>query len=269
MLTHSHDELMERIEAVLAPLGAQGEENKARLLVALASLFESLGSKETFCQAYPRFADHFYALCNHLDRQDPEVLEDDLAAIYCYLHGSDRAYSDEERREMDAVGGYWCHAGGLSPLLQAAPHIHRETRLVDYGAGNGLQGLLFQYLYPHFTTVQIELSRQMIEGGKRLQRLMGIPVDRVAWIHGSVMDIPPEDFDFIYLYRPLRPDGPQGRTFYESFAQVLDRVRHPVTIFSVADCLKDFLGERFAIFYDDGHLTCFSNGGSDEKGPGR
>ncbi len=263
-----HDDLIKKCEAVLAPLGKRGEENKVRLLVALAALFQSLASKQPFLQAYPSFSDLFFLFRDHLDRRDPEVLEDDLAAIYCCLHGSDRAYSDSERQEMDAAGGYWCHAGGLSPLLQAAPYIDHGTRLVDYGAGNGLQGLLFQYLYPHGKTVQIELSGPMIEGGKRLQSFMGIPEDRVVWVHGNVMDVPPRDFDFIYLYRPLRPEGAQGRKFYENFARELDQVRHRVTIFSIADCLKDFLSDRFAIFHDDGHLTCFSNGGRDGAGSG-
>lgn len=263
-----YDDLMERCEAILAPLGERGEENRIRLLIALAVLFQSLASKKPFLQAYPRFSDHFSAFRDHLDRRDPDVLEDDVAAIYCYLHGVDRAYSDSERREMDATGGYWCHAGGLSPLLQAGPWIHHGTRLVDYGAGNGFQGLLFQYLYPHAKTVQIELSGPMIEGGKRLQSFMGIPGDRVVWVHGNVMDVPPGNFDFIYLYRPLRPEGAQGRRFYENFARELDQVRHPVTIFSIADCLKDYLSDRFAIFHDDGHLTCFSNGRIHEAGSG-
>ncbi|MDX1763640.1 MAG: class I SAM-dependent methyltransferase [bacterium] len=263
-----HGEIVERCKMVLVPLRERGEEQKAGLLISLVSLFASLASKDAFLKAYPRFAGHFSAFRGHLDRQDPELLEDGVAALYCYLHSSDRAYSESERQEMDAAGGYWCHAGGLSPLLLAAPYIGQETRFVDYGAGNGLQGLLFQYLYPHVRTVQIEVSGPMIEGGKRLQSFMGIPEERVEWIHGNVMDVPPGDFDFIYLYRPLRPEGVQGRIFYENLARGLEAVDHPVTIFSIADCLKDFLGPSFTIFHDDGHLTCFSNGGRNNGNAG-
>jgi hypothetical protein len=30
-----------------------------------------------------------------------------------------------------------------------------------------------------------------------------------------------------------------------------------VVVFSIADCLKEFLRPDIEIFYDDGHLTCF------------
>ena len=99
----------------------------------------------------------------------------------------------------------------------------------------------------------------MIEKGKILQGMMGIPVDKTEWIHESVIDVPPRDFDFIYIYRPLRPEGKEGQRFYRMFAEELAGVRHRVTIFSIADCLKDFLPDGFRIFYDDGQLTCFSN----------
>ena len=57
----------------------------------------------------------------------------------------------------------------------AAPFFTPETRFVDYGAGNGLQGLLFQHLYPHRLTTLVELGGPMIEQGRRLQALLGIP----------------------------------------------------------------------------------------------
>jgi hypothetical protein len=31
----------------------------------------------------------------------------------------------------------------------------------------------------------------------------------------------------------------------------------PPVIFSVADSLRDFLSDRYEVFYGDGHLTCF------------
>ncbi|MEK6775351.1 MAG: hypothetical protein AABY87_00545 [bacterium] len=238
--------------------GQEEDRERTDLLAVLIRLFNSLGSRTDFPGLYPGFAPLFFRFRRDLDRGDPERVEDDLTQIYCYLHGSNNGYSPSDRQEMDAYGGYWCHAGGLSPLLRAGPYITPETRLADYGAGNGFQGLLFQYLYPHKKTCQIELSSRMIESGRRLQSFMGIPGQKVEWIHKNVIEVQPADFDFIYIYRPVRPEG-RGKAFYESFARDLDQVRHPVTIFSIADCLKDFLGRRFRIFYDDGHLTCFTN----------
>jgi hypothetical protein len=238
--------------------GAEAYPDNRDLLAALVRLFVSLSQRREFMGQYSEFASLFASFNRDLDQGDPEVLEGDLTRLYCYLHGKDSAYAPEERRAFDQYGGYWCHAGGLSPLARAGPHISPKTRLADYGAGNGLQGLLFQYLYPHIQTCQIELSRAMIEKGKRLQQWMGIAEDRVTWLHKNVIDVPPTGFDFIYLYRPLRPEGP-GKDFYENFARALDTISHGVTIFSIADCLKDFLSSRFTIFHDDGHLTCFSN----------
>jgi hypothetical protein len=60
----------------------------------------------------------------------------------------------------------------------------------------------------------------------------------------------------VYLYRPVRPSTARGRAFYENLAASLDRSQGEVVIFSIADCLKEFLSPRFGVFYDDGHLTC-------------
>jgi hypothetical protein len=237
----------------------EGEEGKTVLLAGLIRLFASLADQEEVRLAYPEIRPLFDKVCRSLDHGDPEAVEDELTRIYAYLHGKDKEYEPAERREMDAWGGYWCHAGGLSPLYRAAPYINERTRLADYGAGNGLQGLLFQYLYPHAKTTQIELSGPMIEQGKRLQAWMGIPPTKVAWVHKNVLEVPPTDFDFLYIYRPVRPEG-AGRIFYERFAERLETVEHPVTIFSIADCLKDFLGKKFRVFYNDGQLTCFRSG---------
>jgi hypothetical protein len=174
------------------------------------------------------------------------------------VHGSGGAYSPEERRAFDALGGYWCHAGGLEPLHLVAPFIGLETRLVDYGAGNGFQGLLFQHLYPHRLTTLVELGGPMIEQGRRLQALLGIPTDRVAWVHANIVDVPPADFDVVYLYRPVRPEGP-GRTFYEMLSRGLAAARRPVTVVSVADCLRQYLPPSFRPLYDDGQVTVLSN----------
>lgn len=231
---------------------------KARVLAALGGLFDDLSRREEVDAVFPGFEGLYRGLIRSREGGDGEEIEDALTRLYCLLHGGESAYAPEERRRLDALGGYWCHAGGLNPLVRAAPFITPETSLADYGAGNGFQGLLFQHLYPHRRTTLIELSGPMVERGKRLQDFMGIAAARVRWIHGNVMDFSPRDFEFVYLYRPLRPEGP-GRPFYEMFAREAALAEHRMTIFSIADCLKDFLADPFRIIYDDGQLTCFAN----------
>ena len=63
----------------------------------------------------------------------------------------------------------------------------------------------------------------------------------------------------IYLYRPVRPEG-EGRAFYEMFAREVAPGGHPVTIVSVADCLRDFLPPGFRVLHGDGQITIFTNG---------
>jgi hypothetical protein len=191
-----------------------------------------------------------------IEEGDAERVEEAFLELYCLLHMHEAPYTPEERRRMDETGGYWCHAGGLSPLLKAGPWIGPETVLADFGAGNGLQGLLFQKLHPHARTVQVEISSRMIAIGKELQEWLGIERDRVEWICDDVCSRTPEGIDFIYLYRPVRPDG-EGRAFYERFAAALAGTDRPVVIFSIADCLHPFLPEGFEEFYGDGHLTCY------------
>ena len=253
--------LPERLRKDVAGLfEGRGDKGAAVFFSSLAALFASLEGRADVAAAFPEFPALLGGLVESLERGDPEEVEDKLTILYAHFHGAGSAYTPAERAKLDAAGGYWCHAGGLSPLRKAAPHIAADTRLADYGAGNGLQGLLFQHLYPHRKTTLIELSGPMIEKGRFLQGMMGVSPERVEWIHGSVADVPPRNFDFIYIYRPLRPEGEEGRRFYEGFAEDLAQVRHPVTIYSIADCLKDFLDDRFHITYDDGQLTCFAKG---------
>ena len=158
---------------------------------------------------------------------------------------------------MDQTGGYWCHAGGLSPILKAGAHIRNHTVSADFGAGNGLQGLLFQKLFPHRQTVQIEISSRMVETGRALQEWLAIPSERVRWIVGDVNDYFSDELSFIYLYRPVKPEG-YGIDFYRNFtAKLVASTQKNLVIFSIADCLRQFLPRQFEVFYTDGHLTCF------------
>jgi hypothetical protein len=191
-----------------------------------------------------------------LESGDAAKAEERFLELYCHVHGHEAPYTPEERKKVDETRGYWCHAGGISPLIKAGPYIHEETVSADFGAGNGLQGLLFQKLYPHRKTVQIEISSRMVESGRQLQSWLDIPDDRVEWVVDDVFNVSPVGMDFIYLYRPLHPEG-AGEEFYTRFAEQLSSSDKPVVIFSIADCLKDYLPPGFEIFYNDGHLTCF------------
>ncbi|MHC4607917.1 MAG: hypothetical protein ACYTAF_13470 [Planctomycetota bacterium] len=202
---------------------------------------------------YPRYAELKEKLVASVGTADTE---ESFLALYSHVHGYEVPFTPEERARFRELDGYLCHVGGLSPLVKAEPFITPDTVSGDFGAGNGLQGLLLQYLYPHRRTVQVELSSRLVESGRLLQEWIGIPGDRVEWIAGDITDVSPADMDFVYLYRPVRPDGP-GRAFYEKFAAELDRAKPSVVVFSVADCLGPFLSSKFEAFDTDGHLTCF------------
>jgi hypothetical protein len=185
-----------------------------------------------------------------------QAIEEAFLELYAHLHMHEAPYTPEERRRLDASGGYWCHAGGLAPILKAGDWLDAGSVSADLGAGNGLQGLLLQLLYPHARTIQVEISSRMIDIGRGLQSWLAIPEKRVDWCLGDLLDAPLEDVDLLYLYRPVRPDGP-GRRFYERLSDRLERTAGQVVIFSIADCLGEFLSSRFERFYGDGHLSCF------------
>ncbi len=185
---------------------------------------------------------------------DGDAAEEALLELYSHLHMHAAPYTAAERRAMDAAGGYWSHAGGLSPVLRAGPWLGPGSRSIDLGAGNGLQCALLQLLDPHERTVQVEISRRMVAIGRRLQRWLGVPENRVRWVAGDVRSVRVTGFDFVYLYRPVRPDGP-AQDFYRRLAADLEASPRPPVVFSIADCLGDFLSDAFARHASDGHLT--------------
>ncbi len=247
----------ERIKALLGPDDYSEEERDrlARLMLLLAELPPPPDPDGDF-PAYGELKQKFLSCA---EGNDGEALEESFLTLYTHLHMHEARYTPEERRQMDEAGGYWAHAGGLSPILKAGPWIRPDTVSADLGAGNGLQGLLFQFLYPHRKSIQIEISSRMVEIGKRLQFWLGITAEKVEWVVGDVCDQSLDGIDFIYLYRPVRPTTEKGRIFYQDLAEQLERSLGEVVIFSIADCLKDFLSPRFKIFYTDGHLTCFKS----------
>jgi len=224
-------------------------------LVRLITLLAELPPPPDPLGLLGRYPEYHGALLRTADGDDAEALEEAFLTLYAHLHGHEAPYTTGERRRVDETGGYWCHAGGLSPILKAGEHLHAGSVSADFGAGNGLQGLLMQVLHPHRLAVQIEISSRMVEAGRALQEWLEVPAERVRWVVGDVLDHSPAGMDFIYLYRPVRPVG-EGRLFYERFVAAIEEERREVVIFSIADCLREFVSERFEVFYGDGHLTC-------------
>jgi hypothetical protein len=233
------------------------ESGEARRFARLILLFLILPAPPDAATAFPRFDDLRRRLESLIMSGSGEELEEAFLDLYAHLHMNEAPYTTEERQQMDEAGGYWNHAGGLSPILKAKPWIESDTISADFGAGNGFQGLLLQVLYPHKKTVLIEISSKMREIGENLREWLGVSADRVEWIIDDVLNVSASGNDFIYLYRPVRPDG-SGRDFYDRFAREVEAAESPPVIFSIADCLRDFLSEdRYEVFYGDGHLTCF------------
>ncbi len=245
---------LDHVSMLLADDGRAGVERQR--LVALMDLLATLPPPPDEEEHFPRYSalrDLFLA-ASHDD--DGELLEETFLDFYAHLHMHEAPYTAAERQQVDAAGGYWSHAGGLSPILKAGSWIHPETLSVDIGAGNGLQALLMQKLYPHARCCQIEISSVMVEIGRRLQKWLGIPESRVEWRVADVLETTLGGWDFVYLYRPVRPVGP-GAAFYRRLASALEKEPTEVIVFSIADCLGTFLPESFVRFYTDGHLTCY------------
>ncbi len=209
---------------------------------------------------YPRAAALQEQLRARLAGSDGEGIEEALLELYAHLHGHDAPYTPAEQARRRATGGYWCHAGGLSPILKAPDVLQPDSASIDLGAGNGLQLLLVQCLAPHRLSVQVEISGRMLDSGRALQEWLGIPRERVRWVHGDVLDASITGYDLVYLYRPVKPEGP-GRAFYERVARELAAAPQPVVVLSIADCLGEFLPNSVERFYSDGQLTGYRTGG--------
>jgi hypothetical protein len=233
---------------------------EAERLASLIRLFAELPEPPDPFGLYPRYSELRERLLASIESENAEALEEAFLLLYAHVHGYEVPYTPDERSRVAETGGYLSHVGGISPILKAAPYIGPDTVSGDFGAGNGLQGLLIQKLTPHAKTVQIEISSRMVEAGRLLQGWLGIPGERVDWIVGNVSETSPTGMDFVYLYRPVRPTG-AGEAFYRSFAAQLAASPGPVVVFSIADCLQPHLSSEFEVFYCDGHLTCFRRRG--------
>jgi len=251
-------EVPENLENRLAHLLRHDDRpsTERRQLIRLMSLLASLPSPPLVAEVFPSYPHLHQRFLAAMLADDPETLEERFLELYAHLHMHQAPYLPNERQRLDETGGYWSHAGGLSPILKAGPWLGADSVSADLGAGNGLQSLLMLKLYPHRRTIQVEISSRMVEIGVQLQRWLGLGSELVEWIVGDVCSFVPEGVHFLYLYRPLRPEGP-GAHFYRRLSDALERSSHPVVVFSVADCLGSFLPACFVRFYDDGHLTCY------------
>ena len=227
------------------------------LMATIAAALLTLATDRVVCSELPGIYTHARNFREAMGRADPLTQESLLVNLYARLHTAGSLYSPSERTLLSRRDGYSCHAGGLAPLLKAESFIRPDSVVVDLGAGNGLQGLLLQSLSPHRKTLQVELSSEMIRTGRIFQEVLGISADRVEWIHDDIVNVSLETADIVYLYRPAR-SSPNGRELYRAIARKLASVPKPLTVFSIADCLGQFLDERFSLFFTDGHLTCFS-----------
>lgn len=240
-------------ELLAADDRSPAERERLAFLVALLASLPPPPDRHGLFPEYDRLRARLVAA---IAGSDAETLESVFLDLYCHLHGHEAPYDGAERLVVDRTGGYWCHAGGLSPVLKAPDWITPATRSIDFGAGNGLQLLLVQRLAPHALTVQVEISSRMCEAGRDLQRWLGIADDRIEWRVADATRQSPAGFDLIYLYRPVRPEG-EGEAFYRRFARELAAAPGSPVVLSVADCLRTFLPPEFERFYFDGHLACY------------
>jgi hypothetical protein len=252
------EELERRIAAILPADGRPARERER--LAALVALLAALPAPPDRFGLMPEYGRRHAALRDAIAHGDGEAVEAAFLELYCHLHGHEAPYDPGERAVVDRTGGYWCHAGGLSPVLKAPDWITPTSRSIDLGAGNGLQLLLVQRLAPHALSVQVEISRRMCEAGCDLQRWLGIPDERVEWRVADVTNEPVSGYDLVYLYRPVRPEG-DGESFYRRLGRELAAAPGAPVILSVADCLRPFLPAELERFYFDGHLACYRRAG--------
>jgi len=226
-------------------------------MATIAAALLTLAADKAVRSELPGIDMHVRNFMKAMVTADPLTQETFLVNLYARLHTAGSLYSPSERMLLSRRDGYSCHAGGISPLIKAEPFITPDSVVVDLGAGNGLQGLLLQYVSPHRKTLQVELSSEMIRTGRLFQEALGISADRVEWIHDDIVNVSIEAADIVYIYRPARTSL-NGREFYRAIARKLASVPKPLMVFSIADCLGQFLDKRFSLFFTDGHLTCFS-----------
>lgn len=223
----------------------------------IASALIKIASDAKIREEFPVTIRYLDAFKKAIEQGSGEDIEETLSRLYVTIHNAGSFYTDKEMQVLRLKGGYLCYPGGIYPLFLAGNFITRDTITTDLGSGNGLQGLLLQHLYPHRKTIQIEIAKEMIRIGKLYQKALGIKEEKIEWINDDIMNASFDEADLIYIYRPARPT--EGAGLYRSIAERLKCSDKNITVFSVADCLSHFLGDKFTTCYDDGHLKVFVN----------
>jgi hypothetical protein len=224
----------------------------ARIADALDALASNSASREQSPQLRESH-EHYLAMQGSKDSSEKESA---LLELYLRLHALGWSYSNDEEKALARALGNTNIPGGLAPLVLAGEFMRPGAVSADLGAGNGLQGLLMQYLYPHQKTILIELSSSMVETGKRFQKILGIPDEKVLWVQDDIKGADFSESDLVYLYRPARPHG-EGNALYHYIAEQLGLMRKPVVVISVADCLGHFLGAGFTTVFENEHISVF------------
>ena len=123
------------------------------------------------------------------------------------------SYTRDQRSRVAETGGYLSHVGGLLPYPQGGA-LHR--------GGHGVRGLRRWQRSAGSPDPEAEpacedgADRDLEpdgRGGRLLQAWLAIPEERGDWVVADVSDVSPTGRDFIYLYRPLPPNGP-GEEFH-------------------------------------------------------
>ena len=179
---------------------------------------------------------------------DLEEREYALLELYRTLHTAGSGYSKEEQERLNQQKGLHGLSGGLMPLFLAARLMDETTRMVDLGAGNGLQGILLQRLAPHAHTLQVELSSSHVAMGKLFQKVSGVPQSRMDWHIGDLFKAELGTPHLIYLYRPVRPSE-VTKPLYQKLAKTMETMEPAPTIVSVADCLTPHFSQNHHPLY--------------------
>ena len=136
-----------------------------------------------------------------------------------------------------ACGGEYPVIDGLVDFL---PDVERRTSLA-------------QRLMESERIASIYESRWW-RGSRSFSRLAGIRLEEEISLIGKILEIRAGDGVLDLACGP--------GLYARRFAAELAESGSPVVIFSIADCLRDFLPEEFEVFYGDGHLTCFRRAGA-------
>lgn len=183
------------------------------------------------------------------------VDERELAFIELYiaLHQAGVGYTEKEEKLLNGRRGLKGLPGGILPVILCSHLMKKDYVFADLGAGNGLQGLLLQYLFPHKQTRQIEFSASHLETGRLYMDALELDKESLSFEQGDILDSKLGDIDLIYMYRPARPME-EGILFYEKLSEKLALKKEPFILVSVADCFEKYIKTDFKKLFESEFL---------------